>query len=57
MLWIDYQMEYTEIAESLEQDIMEDEEEQIYWRKRPSIGYILRTPGKKLKTKLGKKLE
>jgi hypothetical protein len=37
--WIDYQRNHTEIRESLEHNIME-EEEQNYWNSRPSVGSI-----------------
>jgi hypothetical protein len=40
MSWIDYQREYTEIREVIEEDIITDDQEQIYWNKKPLVEYI-----------------
>jgi hypothetical protein len=40
--WIDYQRNQVERLEELELDIIETEEENLYWEKRPSVGYIFK---------------
>jgi hypothetical protein len=49
--WIDYQRNFVEIKEKLEQRIIEDEEKQFYWNNRPSVGFIFKETLKEITRK------
>jgi hypothetical protein len=49
--WIDYQRNHVEIMEELEPDIIETKEENLYWEKRPSVGYIFKETWEEIKKK------
>jgi hypothetical protein len=38
-------------VESLEPDIIEENEENLYWKKRPSLGYIFKKTWEEIKKK------
>jgi hypothetical protein len=49
--WIDYQRSYVKKIKWLEPRIIELEEENLYWEKRPSVGYIFKETWEEIKKK------
>jgi hypothetical protein len=49
--WIDYQRNHVKKIKWLEPKIIESEEENLYWEKRSSVGYIFKETWEEIKKK------
>jgi hypothetical protein len=55
--WIDYQRSFVKKIKWLEPKIIESEEENLYWEKRPSVGYIFKETWEEIKKKAWTKIK